>query len=275
MAHKTTHGVTLYHWKNVALTGAALGLAAVTSADAQSVDHGVHMIVAANQTEGGEGGEGGETGAAEDERPAVGFLTELALIEGHLRAGIELYREGRADLAITHMKHPRDEIYASLEPKLTAFGVPDFADELAALAVAVESGAPLAEAEAAFAGVAARIDTARAPAEANPRDVLKSLEAVMRVAAEEYAIGVMDGKIDNLHEYQDAWGFSKVALAQAGALAASDDPIVRNAAGEAVIAIETVDANFTGLVPSGTLDGDASLLMVAAARIELAAYSVK
>lgn len=35
----------------------------------------------------------------------AGFLTLLGFMEGHLRAGIELYRQGAADMAKTHMKH--------------------------------------------------------------------------------------------------------------------------------------------------------------------------
>ena len=47
-------------------------------------------------------------------------LTQLSLIRGHLFVGMELYRQGAVDHAKTHMKHPQDEIYASLRPAIRA-----------------------------------------------------------------------------------------------------------------------------------------------------------
>lgn len=95
-------------------------------------------------------GEGGEAGALAAENPKVAILTALGLVEGHLWVGLATYRASQAEEAKTHMKHPGDELYADLEPLLTAQGLPGFAEELTALAEAVEGGGPPAEAEAAY-----------------------------------------------------------------------------------------------------------------------------
>lgn len=223
-------------------------------------------------SEGGEGGEGGEAAAAE---PAVALLTALltalGLVEGHLRAGAGLYAEGRTEMAAGHMKHPGDEIYAGLTPMLEAAGAPGFADELAALAAAVEGGASPGEVEEAHGRVLAAIETARAAAKASPHEQAEAIEALLREAAEEYEVGVVGGMVAELHEYQDAWGFTQVAAAQAAAMAA----VAPEASASMVAAIAQTDAIFPGLVPEGPVAGEAAVLLGAAARVELVAGSLE
>lgn len=258
-------------WSHLLLTGAAVSLAATTYAEAQ--DHATEHVVAAVSAEGGEGGEGGEAGVVANE--TVPYLVALTLIEGHLRAGLGLYEEGRPDLAITHMKHPGDEIYTSLKPMLDHFNAPGFEAELAALADAVESGAPVDDVRAAFEDFLDAIKVVRAAAGASDRERLLSIAGAVRIAADEYGLGVQDGQIANLHEYQDALGFVTVARAGAVELAASDDDTVRAVAGQAIESLDRMSSNFHGLVPVGEVDGTADALYVAAAEIELSSYKVK
>ncbi|GAD54152.1 hypothetical protein [Limimaricola cinnabarinus] len=207
----------------------------------------------------------------------VAYLTDLGLIEGHLRAGITLYRDGHADLAATHMKHPEDEIYADLAPQIEERGADDFSAQLSALADAVKSGAPVEEAEAAFEALLERIAAARTMV-SEPGATFGSLEQVLRIAAEEYEIGIVDGEISNLHEYQDAMGFTEMVRARAEDLAGSEDAAHAEAAVAVLDALDAAAPAFAaGFVPEGPLGAEAkaSLLYAAAARTELAALQVE
>ncbi len=274
----THRPVTPRMWRTLTLAGAAAALTTAAPAFAdQSGFSGPEARIWLAETEGGEGGEGGESGAvaegAEADNPSE-FLTDLALIEGHLRVGFALYAADRADLAVTHMKHPQDEIYATLEPELAEYGASGFSEELTALATSVEGQKPLAEVEAAYLAVIAKITAARTETEMPPRATFDAIIAATRVAAEEYAIGVVDGKIANLHEYQDAWGFIETAKAMADGLITSTDPTVSAAATEVRKALEGTAVAFDGLVPEA-IEGQATVIIAAAGASELAAFKVK
>ncbi|MGB0514433.1 MAG: hypothetical protein ACPGJE_06305, partial [Wenzhouxiangellaceae bacterium] len=102
---------------------------------------------------------------------------------------------------------------------------------------------------------------------------LLAIARMTRTAAEEYAIGVIDGRLDNAHEYQDAWGFVQVARLRLDAMSGADGEESR-AIERASTALAGLDRLWPGLAPEGGIDGDASLLHGAAARIELAARSL-
>jgi hypothetical protein len=256
-------------WTSLALLGSAAGLT-VTPATADT------LLVASSpdriwlaQAEGGEGGEAGAVAAA----PAdAGYVASLGFVQGHLRVGLALYQEGQADMAISHMKHPQDEIYADLAPQLAAHGAAGFADELTALATAVEAGAPVAEAEAAFAAITAEIKEARETVA--PRQQLDAMAIMVRTAADEFALGVVDGKVAELHEYQDAWGFVQTAREWSVDLMLSTDPAVSAAAGKVLEALSQAEAAFDTLAPEGAVTGTPDILYGAAAQIEFAALAV-
>ena len=97
---------------------------------------------------------------------------------------------------------------------------------------------------------------------------------LVRIAAEEYDIGVVDGEIANLHEYQDAWGFVQVARDELRQVAEGDDPKAAAAAEEMLAELEAAGPLFPAIVPEGPMTADSSLLWGAAARMELAALPV-
>ncbi len=273
----SSRAITPKRWKILVAAGTAAGLAHAAPIYAATDLIGINanlgpVWITQTAGEAGEGGEGGESGAAMERSQTVELLTGLALIEGHLRAGLALYQAGEADMAKTHMKHPEAEIYTELEPLL---GDDGFADELTALAQAVEGGADTALAEAAFDDVLSAMSKARNEAQHNPRDQFDAMMATMRVAAEEYEIGVKDGAITNLHEYQDAWGFTKATIAMAETLGKSDDSAVAAAAEKTLAALAQTDEVFDGVTPQEPLTGDATNLFGVAARIELAALAMK
>jgi len=245
------------------------------AADAQAV----RLAASDQMTEGGEGGEGGEgeeAGAARPGEEDAEFLTDLAYVEGHLRVGVALYEAGAAHMAKTHMKHPEDEIYADLRPQLESHGAEQFDGELAELAEAVEGGASVEAAKEAFAEVEHEIAEARERVGGGEAARLKAVVLIVREAAAEYNEGVKDGKVVEMHEYQDAWGFVQAARAMTDELAESSRPEVQEAVAAILEQFATIEPAFPTIVPTAeTEPADPSVLFAAAARMELAALAVK
>ena len=256
-------------WTSLALAGTAISFVAppLQAEDLQSI--GPDRIWLA-QAEGGEGGEAGATVVHGDD---AAYVAALGYIEGHLRVSVALYEAGQAEMAITHMKHPQDEIYADLAPQLAERGATAFDTQLAALATAVEAGASVDEVQAAFAAVLQEIDEASAATP--PKMQLDALVLMTRTAAGDYAIGVVDGAVAQLHEYQDALGFMQAVRARATALAGTSDASVAAAALKVTAALTPVDAAFAGLAPDGAVPGAADVLFGAAAQMEFATIAVK
>lgn len=262
-------------WTTLALATTTIALtASIGYAGAQTTLTTPSPTVWLAQAEGGEGGESGhdmDHGVTADD---AGYLAAIGLIEGHLTSGITLYRAGENDLAITHMKHPKDEIYASLAPMITAYGVADFEQQLNDLATAVEAGAPIDDVEVLFDDLL----TATAIASeigATDRAKLDALVMLARTAADEYAVGVVDGKVADLHEYQDAWGFLQIVTTRATALADDPQEAVAKAAKATLEAVAETEAAFGGITANESMTAGPDALFGAAARIELAALSVK
>jgi hypothetical protein len=256
-----------------------LGIAAslVAGAQAHAGQSPLHagngkILLAQNGGEGGEGGEGG-SGAGDGLNDAI-FLSQLALIEGHMLVGAELYKAGEAEMAKTHMKHPRDEIYESLESTLAIRKSPDFAVALDAVGNAVTAGAPAEEVGRLHAAFAEAIHKAR-PQSLEAATAANAAIALVRTAAEEYEEGVKDGKIVELHEYQDAWGFVRVAAQILASL--SDEE--RNEHKVEIGKMETELGKLGKLWPDVAgkmpVNGSAKDLFAAAARMELAALEIK
>jgi hypothetical protein len=261
-------------WVTLTLSGAALGLT-VTGGVAGDV-HGPAaapetLWLAQATTEGGEGGEAGAI-AGDD---SVALLTGLGLIEGHLRAGVALYEAGLAEQATSHMKHPQDELYVGLLPLLTKAGAEDFSAELTELSAAVNSGADLARVKEIFAEVQKEIGEGREHAGGGEAAEAAAIVRMLTTAADEYALGVKDGKVLELHEYQDAWGFVEVARALLTHMAGEDDAAEKAFGEKALAALAEADAALPGVSPEGKTLGEASAIYAAAATIELAAYKLK
>lgn len=246
------------------------GCAGSEPVDAQEQEEaGQAMTTAA---EGGEGGEGGEGASAADAVTGdVAYRAQLALMRGHLSVGVDLYHHGEYAASATHMKHPEDELYAAMEPAFEeAREVAGFSEELSALANAVENRAGQSEVDRAYVTLLSAIRRAESAAEdMTPRQTGEVITALVRTAAEEYAIARgEDGSLQNAHEYQDAMGFVRVA----GDLLRQMRPDTDNP--ESLAAIEAqlaaIEPAWLSLLPPDHLSVDASLLYGAAARIELA-----
>ena len=223
--------------------------------------------------EGGEGeGEGGAAAGADFATNDVAYLTQLGLIRGHLAVGYALYQHDLPELSATHMKHPREEIYAAVVPAFAARGCDGFADGLTALTQAVgdraEAGAVTAVYEALTTAIGRCEQTA---ATSDPAVMAKVIEHLLRTAGVEYQIGVVDGAIDNLHEYQDAWGFTEVAAMWSRSAAFGATPAATAVAGQIQDVIAGLDGLWPSLAHEGAVDGDAARLFGAAGEVEVAA----
>ena len=225
----------------------------------------------------GEAGEAGEAGGEQGLDLATdnaAFTAILGEVEGHLRAANELYKLGAVDLAKTHVKHPEDELYADLLPVFEKRGLKGFSAELSAMAKAIEDGL-------ASEAVSAALDAAIIAIDANgaslrtAKTTADAVHKLARVAAMEYKIGVVDGVIKDAHEFQDAWGFIQTAKRLIDTVPETE----KTANSEAFAAISAqlsgLDPAWSDLTGSSGTKIEPNVLAGAAARIEIAALSIK
>lgn len=233
-------------------------------------------LAAAPKREGGEGGEGGERGERGRKSAAqsrIDWLTGLGLVEGHLLVAMELLRAGALDAAKTHVKHPSDEIFSSLKPGFKRYGAPGFAAELDKLAAAVNSG-DKAAAENAYRAVAKKVDLARSKAPASAKTQLQVVARLLDTAADEYRESIKQGRISDAHEYQDAFGFTRVGANLLERVAAKTDD-ERSALASAKKALAELKELWPSLPGDGTPAGDPGRIQAAGSQVELAASALR
>lgn len=228
-------------------------------------------FVASAWAESGEAGE--EKGLAKD---AVAFRRQLGLVRGHLAVGLMLYRAGHRAHAKTHMKHPGDELYAALKPAIVARGGKPFDAELAALATSVEGEQPIAEVEKAYKALLAAIARVETTAALDASQTLLTAAALVRVAAEEYKIGVgPDGALKNAHEYQDALGFVRTAASLVATIDTKGKAALAKSVADVRASLDGLKGAWPSVVPPKKVDFDGSALFVAAAKIEIAGLKAR
>jgi hypothetical protein len=185
---------------------------------------------------------------------------------------MELYEQGMHEHAKGHMKHPGDELYTSLVSAFERRGSPGFADHLETLARLVEEDEDDASVRRAYAALLERVSAAESRVDPDSAASAATQGAVavnlLREAAREYAIGVVDGRIEEVHEYQDAYGFTRVAtdyLRQGRAALGSSETADKN-----LEDAESLVRLWPALVPSAPVPGDAD--RIAAIADQLAAH---
>jgi len=233
---------------------------------AQATENAPHASPSEGQSEGAMG----PTFTAADD---VAYLTQLGLMRGHLWVGNELYQSNLPAMAITHMKHPKAELYSTLEEPFAIRGVAGFANELEALARGVSDNKPVAEVASAYTKLKSAISTSELGADTTSARIIGDvIVALLRTAADEYAIGVVDNKINNLHEYQDALGFTQIAAqwARSPALLESNAAI----AASIQMTVSELDVMWPGLNPQNAVTQKAAKLYGAAARVEIQILSL-
>ena len=219
------------------------------------------------------GGEGEGEGGGSDVAPEVALLRDLGFMTGHLRAGLALYEDGDLEAARTHMGHPIEEKYEAVAGTLDERGFENLRQQMTRLIDAAEGGAEYAEVEATFDEVIATVDQVRAQSDASPAMRLIALAELGMIAAEEYDAAIADdGSIENLHEYQDSWGFLRTIERQAQEIAeSSDDSAVSASAQEILTRVEVAGEAYGTLQGEDIPSADPSIVYGAASRMELAA----
>jgi hypothetical protein len=191
------------------------------------------------------------------------------LVRGHLHVGIELYKSEYFENAKRHMKHPKSELYSALIPTFEAKKAIGFAVELANLALSVESNED-------FEIVSKNYEILLNVISQNEKIVgtennvftekILLVNALLEIAAEEYAIGIVDGNIENKYEYQDALGFTKVAKN----ILEETEPLTSLQAAKKDKALEIIN-NLSSLwpllVPTEKINGDAEQILIAISKI--------
>lgn len=250
-------------WLGLGVVVAASAAFYVGTSGQAGMDHG-NMAA----EEGGEGGEGATTADA-IANDAV-YLGQLAFIRGHLNVGVDLYRQGAEEASATHMKHPGDELYTALLPAIEAREASGFADQLEALAVAVENKRPMAEVESAYNALLDAVSAAESAVEDQDAEMIGTVILdLVRTSAAEYDIAVGDnGALENEHEYQDALGFVRIARDLLARLEGMTD----NATAVAAIReqLDLITPVWPSLMAPQRLETDPSVIHGAAARIEFA-----
>ena len=108
---------------------------------------------------------------------------------------------------------------------------------------------------------------------ASVKEKLTLVVELLRVAAEEYAIAVVDGKMENAHEYQDALGFTTVAKDIVNT-SESDTGTEAAAIASAKKILADLAPMWPSLIPPETLETEAGQLYGAASRIEILALGL-
>lgn len=220
-----------------------------------------------------EGGEGGEAGAVEGANPDVAYLAQLAIVEGHLVAALDLYRKGMVDEAVGLSYHPEAEMMDVVRESLVAHGMPDVTPAMTAFSAVMEAGAPLPEVEAALAAAQAAFAAAAAPEADEVKVRADALVLVVRAAAHEYEESTEGGVVGDVMAYHEAHAFIDVARALATALAA--DPAAKAQSEKVLVALDGAAEAFGDMTGTALEAKDPAILMAVAAKVELALSSVR
>lgn len=263
-------------WATLGVAGVAMGAAWAGPSDAGFAKAGTGWQAPAQVwrvSDSAEGGEGGESGIPMAEASeTVELLVRLGKIEAHLLTARDLAAAGQGGDVLAHIEAGEDEIYPSIKNALLARGASDFGGALEALADVAKSEGDMAETmNAAMAGV----EAARAALAPSAKDELAAVLALAREAAEDFTVGVVDGAVVELREYQDARGYVLAAQGVAARLEGASDPVVVGAATASAAALGEAVAALSDVAPANGVGADPSLISSVAARIELAAYQVK
>ena len=144
------------------------------------------------------------------ENHAMGMLSvekRIAFMSGHVEAGLALYRAGKPEQASKHLLHPVSETHQEERAGIDALG---FTPEVfKAVSRALSEGRPASEIEPMLVSAEENITLLQ---HNSGGDLVEMIRFLMEKVVEEYEEGVRDGEIVEAGEYQDAFGFSVVAL---------------------------------------------------------------
>ena len=198
------------------------------------------------------------------------YLSNINLIKGHLWVGIELYKNAQIENAKKHMKHPKAELYAAMIPTFKAKGAAGFASQLERLALSVEN-------EESYLAVINNYQNLLKAINVNEQFVAKASTSVdqkillvislLEIAAEEYAMGIVNGSVENKFEYQDALGFTTMAK-NILEDAATEDKSQKQRLSNIASIVNKLSFLWPELAPNSNVNGDAKTILNAIAEIK-------
>lgn len=258
------------------LPGVQTALAPLVLVDSQGGEGGEAAAPATTAPAvGAEGGEGGEAGAVAKLSDSVAYLSQLAIVEGHMRAAAMLYSKGQMDDAVALSYHPEAEMMDAVRAGLTAHGAADITPAMTALSEAMESKAAADVVAARLADVAAAIASAEAVEADETKVRFDALVALVNAAAAEYAGSVADGKVTEPMAFQESYAFLQVASARAAALAALPDAKAAAAGARIGAVLQEATVAFGDMTAAEPEAGDPGALLAVEGRVELAASQVR
>jgi len=131
----------------------------------------------------------------------------IAFMSGHVEVGLALYRAGKPDQAAQHLMHPVSEMHQAERAGIDALGFNP--KVFKSVSRAMDEGKPASEIEPMLSEAEENITLLQKNAGGDLKEIILFL---METVVEEYSAGVSNGKIVESGEYQDAFGFSMVAL---------------------------------------------------------------
>lgn len=131
----------------------------------------------------------------------------IAFMSGHVEVGLALYRAGKPDQAAQHLMHPVSEMHKAERAGIDALGFNP--KVFKSVSRAMDEGKPASEIEPMLSEAEENITLLQKNAGGDLKEIILFL---METVVEEYSAGVSNGKIVESGEYQDAFGFSMVAL---------------------------------------------------------------
>jgi hypothetical protein len=200
----------------------------------------------------------------------IEYLTNLNLIKGHLWVGVELYKANHIKNGQHHMKHPESELYGDIIPTFEAKGTDGFSTELEKLALSVENEEPLNVIKDNYQNLFDVIDKNAQFVSEESKTVDQTIilvQSLLETAAEEYAIGIVDGDVKNKYEYQDALGFTMIAKDILKKMQV-DDKADKEKISKTLSLIDSLAILWPDLVPTKKVDGDAQAILDAVTQIK-------
>jgi hypothetical protein len=207
--------------------------------------------------EGPDPGAGGTTGPSfGPEQVSLG--ENLAQAHGHLRVSVELVEEGDTAAALGHAEHPLGEVLPAVSGELDehAVDVGAIEEALQAYRDAVQASAPAEEARGLMEDAAAILDGAERTAVGGAYEDQayrgSVIAALLATAAHEYEEAVDGTRIVLVDEYQDGYGFFRIARDRFEAIAGAVESASAEEAEEIEEAFDALASVFPAPQPPST-----------------------
>ena len=134
----------------------------------------------------------------------------LAFMSGHVEVGIELYRLNELKMASPHLLHPVTETHKAEREGLEELGFNTKVFEK--VSNSLDQNQPATEIDLLLKQASNNLSDIADKLGGDQRKIIRFLLAI---TVEEYDLSFNNNQITNIGEYQDSWGFVKVAIQHA------------------------------------------------------------